>query len=62
MENRYTIYFEIYGKKLKTSVVAKSKKEAKLKVIEKLNFIKVVKETDYDIPEGFKDIFGDIFK
>lgn len=62
MENRYTIYFEIYGKKLKTSVVAKSEKDAKLKVIEKLNFIKVVKETDYDIPEGFKDIFGDIFK
>ena len=62
MENRYTIYFEIYGKKLKTSVVAKSEKEAKLKIIEKLNFIKVVKETDYDIPDSFKDIFGDIFK
>ena len=60
--NNYTVFFEIYGKKLKTTVKAKSEDEAKKLIAEKIIFYKVVKEIDDNNPEIFKDIFGDIFK
>ena len=60
--NKYTVFFEIYGKKLKTTVKAKSEDEAKKLIAEKIIFYKVVKEIDDNNPEIFKDIFGDIFK
>jgi hypothetical protein len=55
--NKYTVFFEIYGKKLKTTVKAKSEAEAKKLIAEKIIFYKVIKEIDYNIPDVFKDIF-----
>lgn len=37
----FTVYFDIYGKKMKTKVIANSETAAKQKVIEKMVFIKV---------------------
>ena len=37
----YTVYFEIYGKKMKTRVLARDKVEAKARVAEKMIFHKV---------------------
>lgn len=59
----YTVYFEIYGKKMKTEVKAQDPAKARQQVIDKLIFHKVeIKENSSDIPDSFKDIFGDIFK
>ena len=56
----YEIYFELFGKKLKTKVTAKSEVEAKEKIKSKIIFHKV-KENQKDITEIMKDIFN-IFK
>lgn len=37
----YTLYFEIYGKKMKTKVFAESESEAKQKIIDKITWHKV---------------------
>ncbi len=42
----YTVYFEIYGKKMKTTVHAKSEAEAVSRVREKLVIHKVKSEDD----------------
>ena len=55
--NRYTIYFEIYGKKMKTIVFADTEAEAKQKVIARLIFHKVEKKPD-DAVEHLKRTFG----
>jgi len=47
-ERNYTVYFQIYGKKMKTTVLASSIEEAKNKVISKLIIDKVeVAQNDY---------------
>lgn len=51
----YTIYFEIYGKKMKTTVEALNENDAKAKVKNKINFIKVEQENNIDF---LKNIFG----
>lgn len=56
--NTYTIFFELYGKKMKTTVKAKSESEAKKLIAEKIIFYKVIKQIDTDIPDFFKDIFS----
>lgn len=40
-ERDFDVYFEIYGKKLKTKVIAKSNEEAKQKIISKIIFHKI---------------------
>ena len=61
----YTIYFEIYGKKMKTVVSAYNEEEAKLHIRNKINFNKITckdsfaEELKKDNP--LKDFFG-IFK
>lgn len=51
----YKIYFEIYGKKMQTTVLAKNEHDAMDSVKNKIKFIKVF-ETD---PMAFlKNIFG----
>ena len=61
MTNNYSIYFEVYGHKLKTVIQATSEAEAKRKVISKIKFNKVVcnevKETDVSV-EFLKNMFG----
>lgn len=38
----YTVYFEVFGKKMKTNVYADSKSNAKEKVINKIKWHKVI--------------------
>lgn len=55
----YIVYFEIFGKKMKTEVKAKDPAKARQQVIDKLIFHKVeVKDNGFDIPDIFKDIFN----
>lgn len=42
----YDIYFEIYGKKLKTSVFAESESDAKQKIYNKIIFHKISVNND----------------
>lgn len=59
----YIVYFEIFGKKMKTEVKALDPAKARQQVIDKLIFHKVeIKENLSDIPDSIKDVFGDIFK
>jgi len=59
--NKYTVYFTIYGKKLKTQVTADSEAQAKQIVINNLTFVKIKKDTppisDDDFMNNFKNIF-----
>lgn len=55
--NEYTIYFEIYGKKMKTKVLANTKEEAKEIIRSKIIFHKIENESGFDIPEFLKNIF-----
>lgn len=69
-EKTYIIYFEIFGKKMKTTIDANSQKEAKQKVKDKIIFHKIdgvnegvdegvknenIKQFDID---GLKDFLG----
>jgi DUF438 domain-containing protein len=59
----YTIYFEIYGKKMKTTVMAKTEDEAKELVKGKIIFHKVEKSKDdfneaIDIIDNILNIIG----
>jgi hypothetical protein len=38
---KYTVYFEIYGKKLKVSIDANSPEDAKYKIMGKIKFHKI---------------------
>ena len=57
---KYTVYFEIFGKKMKTTVEAKSEEDAKYKVMGKVVWHKVVPEktSDDDVLDFFKNTFG----
>lgn len=61
----YQVYFEIYGKKLKTSVLAKNENQAKEIIKEKIVFHKITIEPTnnndidfYEMIETMKDVFG----
>lgn len=57
--NTYELYFELYGKKMKTEVSAKSEEDAKQKVRNKIIFHKVkIKINDDNVINMFRDIFG----
>ncbi|WP_373399678.1 hypothetical protein V8V91_08475 [Algoriphagus halophilus] len=45
---QYTVYFEIFNKKLKANVMAKSEEDAKQKIREKISFHKVEENQDED--------------
>ena len=51
----YTVYFEIFGKKMKHDVEAASEADAKRKVAERMIFHKVVEHSPVE------DIFADMF-
>ena len=55
----YTVYFEIYGKKMKAKVWAKSITDAKTQIKEKIKFHKMV-EDDTDIFNQSTDIIDSI--
>ena len=56
----YTVYFEIYGKKMKTTVLAKSQDDAKQQVVNKISFIKIepAKSTFNSIMDQFDDVLN----
>ncbi len=51
----YKVYFEFYGKKMKTTITASTEVEAKGLIKDKIKFIKVERENNLD---SFKNIFG----
>lgn len=59
MTQDYTVYFEIFGKKLKTTVFAENEEEVKRKVIEKIRFIKVERDKKITFNKTV-DIFEDL--
>ena len=64
MKKSHTVYFEIYGKKMKAKILAESNDDAKTQIKEKIIFHKVVKEKDddfnksVDFIESIFDILG----
>lgn len=60
LEKDYTVYFEMFGKKMKIPVMAENEQKAKEKVLSKIVFKKVVKaETDFN---SVIDTFDSLFK
>jgi hypothetical protein len=56
---KYTVYFELYGKKMKTIVNAKSEHEAKELVKSKIIFHRIESRIDDDeMLDHFASIFG----
>jgi hypothetical protein len=57
---KYTVYFEIFGKKMKASVEADSQEDAKYKIMGKIKWHKFVKDDlpGGDVFENFKNIMG----
>ena len=53
----FTVYFEIYGKKMKTTITAESEIEARISIRNSITFHKVVLSEDSTL-RNLKDIFG----
>lgn len=53
----HIVYFEIYGKKMKTTIPADSKEQAKEAIKSKIIFHKVVGEEE-DVMEKLRDMFN----
>lgn len=53
----YTVYFEIYGKKMKAKIVAATMADAQQKVKDKITFHKTVVEED-DLLNGILDVLN----
>lgn len=51
----YIVWFEVFGKKMKTTVIATSEKEAMKKVQGRMVFHKVVEKSE---DKAFSDIMG----
>ena len=56
---KFTVYFEIFGKKLKHTIEATSEEDAKYKIMGKIKWHRIVVEKldDYDVFESLKDLF-----
>ena len=54
--NKYLIYFEIFGKKMKTEIMARDREDAKRKMKEKIIFHKIEKTSDPTV-DYLKNIF-----
>ena len=54
---RFTIYFTLYGKKMKVTKMALSKDDAKIKVKNDIHFDLIRQENDDLIIDFFKSIF-----
>jgi hypothetical protein len=57
--HKYTVWFEIFGKKMKTTIHAKTAEEVKQKLWEKIIVYKV--ERDESDNSGFESDFFNIF-
>ena len=56
IQQRYNVYFEIFGKKLKAGISATSEQDAKQQVMNRIKFYKV--EPVNPTLDRLKDIFG----
>jgi hypothetical protein len=60
----YTVYFEIYGKKMKAKILAESMTDAQAKIKDKIIFHKVVEDSKdefnqaIDMLDSMMDILG----
>ena len=57
----YTVYLEIFGKKMKTKIYADSIADAEQKVKDKIKFHKITPPTTTNF-DDIMDMFGDVFK
>jgi len=57
MKEEYEVWFEIFGKKLKTTIYAESRADAEKAVRNRLIFHKIVKK-DNETLQNLKNIFG----
>jgi hypothetical protein len=55
----YTVYFDLYGKKMKAKVLAESNNDAQQKIKEKITFHKVVEDPEDEFNQA-TDIFNSI--
>jgi len=55
---RFTVYFTLYGKKMKVTKMALSKDDAKAKVKNDIQFDLIRQENDDAVIDFFKDMFG----
>jgi len=55
----YDVYFEIFGKKLKTTILAKSIDDAKQKIIAKIKWHKIIEKPNDEINRN-KDTFENL--
>lgn len=60
----HTVYFEIFGKKMRTNILAESENDAKLKIQNKIIFHKIVVPADDEFNQivDFFDSFIDSLK
>jgi hypothetical protein len=54
----HTVYFQVFDKKMKVTIAAKSKEEAQRKVLNSIYIHKVESENTSDGFEQLKNIFG----
>ena len=53
----FTVWFELFGKKMKVTIEAKDKVDARIKIRDSLRFHKIEREED-DVLDFLKDTFG----
>lgn len=56
----YTVYFELYGKKMKTEIFAKDKNDAMMKIRQKITFHKIseTKSNKDDVFDNIMNLFN----
>ena len=60
MKKKFEVKFEMFGKKMKTEVLAKDEAEARYLILGKVVFHKIepVKQTGDEVVNNLKDMFG----
>lgn len=57
----YTVTFDVFGKKFRTKLEASNPEEVKYKILGKIKFDSIepiLSKSEYDLPDGFEDIFN----
>jgi len=57
---KYIVYFEVFGKKMKTVVEANSDIEAKLKVRDRMVFHKVTEHRETTMWDNFIEVYNNL--
>lgn len=60
MKKPFTVYFEVFGKRMKTEVLANDKEDARYLVLGKVIFHKIEenKQSSDEVVNNLKDMFG----